>query len=160
MSDYMPTAEVATHVRAALKEAFPGVRFSVRSRTYSGGSSIDVRWTDGPTTNNVDAAVGKFAGSGFDGMTDMKYSLNTTIEGRRVLCDFVQCHRDVSDEWRAELIAELERVSGHTIATDPFDYGQRVPVHVDREGETHRMVETETEYVNTLLHRMTAQRER
>ena len=41
-------AEVAKLLRAALKETFPGVTFSIRSRTYAGGASIDVTWRDGP----------------------------------------------------------------------------------------------------------------
>ena len=47
---YLRCAETAKLLlRAALKEAFPEVAFSVRSRTYAGGASIDVTWRDGPT---------------------------------------------------------------------------------------------------------------
>ena len=45
---YLRCAEVAKLLRAALKETFPGVTFSIRSRTYAGGASIDVTWRDGP----------------------------------------------------------------------------------------------------------------
>jgi hypothetical protein len=38
----------ASNIRAELKKAFPGVKFSVRSETFSGGDSIDVKWMDGP----------------------------------------------------------------------------------------------------------------
>lgn len=41
MTQYMTTAETAKMVRRALGEAFPGVKFSVRSKTYAGGSSND-----------------------------------------------------------------------------------------------------------------------
>lgn len=72
--DYLSCVETAKLVRQALKKAFPGAKFSVRSHTYSGGASIDVSYTDGPTTKEVDAVIGKFGGGGFDGMIDMKYS--------------------------------------------------------------------------------------
>jgi hypothetical protein len=74
MSDYLTAAETAKLVRKALKEAFPKEKFSVRSHTYAGGASIRIGWTDGPQTADVDTVVGKFAGSGFDGMIDLKTS--------------------------------------------------------------------------------------
>jgi len=33
-----------------LKESFPGIKFSVKSSTYSMGASIRIRWLDGPNT--------------------------------------------------------------------------------------------------------------
>lgn len=74
MSDYLSCAETAKLVRKALKEAFPRQKFSVRSSTYSMGASIHVGWTDGPQTADVDKVIGCFAGSGFDGMIDLKTS--------------------------------------------------------------------------------------
>lgn len=70
---WLTVAETAKVVRVALKREFPGVKFSVRSDRYSGGASIDVRWTDGPTSSAVDAVVGDYAGGRFDGMEDLKY---------------------------------------------------------------------------------------
>lgn len=74
MSNYLSCADTAKLVRKALKEAFPGQKFSVRSSTYSMGASINVSWTDGPQTADVDKVIGCFAGSGFDGMIDLKTS--------------------------------------------------------------------------------------
>lgn len=84
---YLRTAETAKLVRAALKPAFPDTRFSVRSSTYSGGSSIRVEWTDGPTTRQVDAVVGVYAGAAFDGMIDLKTHKTTwlcPVHGARI----------------------------------------------------------------------------
>ena len=39
---YLTCAETAKLVRKALKEAFPDVKFSVRSNVYSGGASLSV----------------------------------------------------------------------------------------------------------------------
>lgn len=71
--DYLTVAETAKLVRKALKPAFPGVKFSVRSDSYSGGASIDVYWTDGPTENAVTEVTEGYAGSRFDGQIDLKY---------------------------------------------------------------------------------------
>ncbi len=66
-------ADVARLVRAALRRAFPAVKFSVRSHVYGLGASIHVRWTDGPTTDQVGAVTEGFAGGGFDGAIDLAY---------------------------------------------------------------------------------------
>lgn len=79
MSDvrYLGVAETARLIRPFLKAAWPGVKFSVRSDSYSGGASIRVRWTDGPTTKQVDAVVKPFEGARFDGMIDLKSGVST-----------------------------------------------------------------------------------
>jgi hypothetical protein len=75
MSDkrYISCADTAKLIRPILKREFPGVTFGVTSKTYSMGASIDIQWTDGPTTEQVDRAVGAFKGKGFDGMVDCGY---------------------------------------------------------------------------------------
>ena len=67
---YLAAKDVAVLVRAALKKAFPGVKFSVRS-DYSG---IDVSWVDGPRCREVNEIIGQFSFGGFDGSIDMAYS--------------------------------------------------------------------------------------
>lgn len=139
---YLSAAETAKLVRQALKREFPGVKFSVRSKTYSGGASIDVSWVDGPTSREVDRVVGVFAGSDFDGMIDLKISsqhwLNpdgtaavahaggggSTIPDHfgdpigpnaqlvRFGADYVFTHREISDEWRAGIFALFTQITG------------------------------------------------
>ena len=48
---WVTTADTARLIRSALKAAFPDTKFSVRSRTYAGGSSIDVSY-DGVVMND------------------------------------------------------------------------------------------------------------
>ena len=67
----------AANMRIALKRAFPGVKFSVRMPTGSMVYSIDVRWTGGPTRDEVRECVGDFQSSTFDGMTDGYVSHHT-----------------------------------------------------------------------------------
>lgn len=73
---YIPVADTAKLVRKTLKAEFPGVKFSVRSSSYSGGASIDVSWTDGPTWKSVDDVVGIFESRRFDGTIDMAYGVS------------------------------------------------------------------------------------
>lgn len=65
---------VAKYIRRDLKKVFPTTKFSVRYKSYAGGSSIDVRWTDGPTSAAVNKVAGKYESKGFDGMIDLAYS--------------------------------------------------------------------------------------
>lgn len=53
MSGYKDTTESAKDVRQVLKSEYPSVKFSVRVKRFSGGSSVDVSWTDGPTEREV-----------------------------------------------------------------------------------------------------------
>jgi hypothetical protein len=73
--EYLSCADTAKHIRAALKAAFPGIKFGVRSSTYAGGASIRVGWTDGPTVKMVEEIGGSFAGGRFDGSIDLKSSV-------------------------------------------------------------------------------------
>jgi len=68
---YLSVAETARLIRPQLKAHFPGVKFSVRSSSYAGGASIDISWTDGPTTKEVDSVVGAYESKSFDGSIDL-----------------------------------------------------------------------------------------
>lgn len=72
-TEHISAVDTAKLVRKALRRRFPGVRFSVRTSTYSGGASVRVGWTDGPTSWDVDAVVKPYAGAGFDGSIDLRY---------------------------------------------------------------------------------------
>lgn len=68
----LDVTETAKLIRAQLKKKFPGQKFRVRCERYSGGSSINIGWVDGPTGKQVDDVVRIFAGSSFDSMIDLK----------------------------------------------------------------------------------------
>lgn len=70
---YITLTETAKMIRETLKVAFPRTKFSVRSKSYSGGCSITAHWTDGPTSKQMAAILNRFEGKGFDGMTDCSY---------------------------------------------------------------------------------------
>jgi hypothetical protein len=63
---YIPTTQVAAHLRKQLRSTFPGVKFSVRS----GPSTwIDVTWVDGPDEADVKKLTAPLRGSHWDKYT-------------------------------------------------------------------------------------------
>src|ERR1700733_14744158 len=111
---YVSTTDTAKLIRKALKEAFPGVKFSVKSDSYAGGSSIRVKWTDGPSAAMVESVACTFKGSYFDGMTDCKGNVYALMDGKLTSFgpDFVFCNREDSDAAVARAIAQLTRFWG------------------------------------------------
>lgn len=106
---YISTTDTAKMIRKSLKEAFPGVKFSVVSSKYSGGSSISIKWIDGPTSEQVDEITGRFEGSYFDGSIDYKGSRFAMIGGEQVhfSADFVFTRREYSDEAIVDAVTSL-----------------------------------------------------
>lgn len=105
--------DTAKLVRKDLKRTFPGQKFSVRTDTYSGGSSIRVRWIDGPVESKVQDLAGHYKGANFDGMTD-SYSFYDNMvvseNGPEIVHysnRFIFFNREVSDEGRAKIIDQI-----------------------------------------------------
>jgi hypothetical protein len=115
---YISAADTAKLVRKALASNFPGQLFSVTSKTYSMGASIRVRWTDGPTSSEVDSVVKQFAGADFDPMQDLKeYHDSTHPEtGERVHygADYVFTERSYTRELLEKACKEFEEKWGMT----------------------------------------------
>lgn len=88
----------AKNIRIELKRAYPAVKFSVRTSKYSMGNSIDISWTDGPNSEQVEQITNKYQGGSFDGMTDC-YNYEDSAwtdafgEGK-----YIFCRRDYSDK--------------------------------------------------------------
>jgi len=66
--------DTAKLIRAALKKAFPGVKFSVRAKSYSMGCSIQVGYDADVATSDVRKVVSVFSSTGYDGMIDASYA--------------------------------------------------------------------------------------
>lgn len=74
--DWSPGRLAAENIRRELKREFPAIKFSVRS-DYN---SVDCYWTDGPTTEQVDAITGKYDAGSFNGMEDIyEYDQDATF---------------------------------------------------------------------------------
>ena len=96
MTDYISQTETNKLIRKVLRESFPGVKFSVRTR----GGSTNINWTDGPNANQVERLVSAFEGSYFDGMIDYQGSRFAMLDGREVrfMADFIFTNRHYSDD--------------------------------------------------------------
>lgn len=70
MKELSLVAQAAKAIRRELKKAFPKTKFSVTSKSYSMGNSVQVDWTDGPDTEAVNSIIKKYQYGHFDGMTD------------------------------------------------------------------------------------------
>lgn len=64
-------AGASAAIKAELQAAFKGVKFSVTSESYSGGNSVRISWTDGPTVAEVETISQKYQYGHFNGMEDI-----------------------------------------------------------------------------------------
>ena len=103
MSDYISTKDTAKLLRTALKNSFPGVKFSVRMSTGTAAAWMHVSWSDGPTDLDVRAITGRYEGRSFNGMTDGYDSNGSALvafDGETMprevtyVCDGINTHRD------------------------------------------------------------------
>jgi hypothetical protein len=116
--EYLSCADTAKLIRAALKESFPGVKFSVRSSVYAGGASININYVDGPTSDQVKAVAGMFEGSYFDGMQDYKGLNYGSLDGQEVRfgADFVFVNRSYSVEFLTVMARSVCKKYGVDVA--------------------------------------------
>lgn len=84
----------ASAIRAALRQTFPGVTFSVRMARGTAHGWIDVSWTDGPTSDMVGQVTDRFESSRFSGMDD---SYHATGNAQWSCCGVLH-HRSHSEE--------------------------------------------------------------
>ena len=96
----------AANIRTLLKAEFPGVKFSVKSRRFSGGDAIDVEWIDGPTGSQVDAIIDQFSAGSFDGQTDSYNHRSSAFTQLFGDAQYIHSHRRLSDAAVAAIIAQ------------------------------------------------------
>lgn len=102
---WLSHAEVAVYIRQALKAAFPSVKFSVRSKSYSMGSSVHVSYEKGPRPSEVEKVARSFQGIGFDGMDDSTHYNAVTLPSGEVVRagSYVSVSRPSGPDWKAEV---------------------------------------------------------
>jgi hypothetical protein len=109
-------AKAAAMIRKHLKAAYPNTKFSVRSDSFAGGDSVDISWTDGPTTEQVEQFSRQFQYGDFDGMRDI-YEL-TNRRDDIPQSKYVHCQRsDSRDAYRA-VVAMLNQRRGWNLVVD------------------------------------------
>lgn len=129
--------DTAKLIRRDLRAEFPGTKFSVRGRSFSMGTAIDIGWTDGPLTKTVDAVVRVYQAGHFNGMDDL-YEYESTLVANEdgSLVDvsygakYVQTQRDVSEQRERIYWRELERFVGHKLGKPSTRYGEGPTVDV------------------------------
>lgn len=82
----------AKNMRRELKRVFPKVKFSVTQER--GVSSVRVRWTGGPTRDEVEQVAYKFKRGHFDGMTDSYVSARSPWCSTFGGADYISCTRE------------------------------------------------------------------
>lgn len=112
---YSTAALGSKNLKRELSAAFPGVKFSVRSDTFSGGDSIDVSWELGPTKKQVEAISGKYQEGHFNGMEDIyEYSHGNQwpelFGGAKYVGESRHCPDDVYEQIGRGLCALQHRV--------------------------------------------------
>jgi hypothetical protein len=113
-------ALAAKAIRADLKKAFPGVKFGVRSETFSMGDSATVSWTDGPAVETVKEIADKYQAGDFDGMTD---SYNFRENAPDVSVKFVSCDRSISEALRSLVETDIAaKFSGTSVQISDMAY--------------------------------------
>lgn len=114
---YIDPCDVAKLIRTELKNNFPGIKFTVKTDKYSGGSSIRVGWYDGPTTKEVESVVGHYHGASFDGMQDLKESHDSELNGEIVHYgnDYLFCERKYTKQALEEVAAYLYNKFGWNV---------------------------------------------
>ena len=110
MRELTEAAKAAKAIKAELKEAFPSMKFSVRSSNFSMGNSVNIGWTNGPITEAVEEITNKYQYGHFDGMIDLyKYSNSREDIPQS---KYVFANRTLTDEIRAAKKAEIAEKFG------------------------------------------------
>ncbi len=118
----------SANIKAELERKFPGVTFSVKSDSFSGGNSIDVKWQDGPTVKQVEEITGKYSYGTFDGMTDIyNYDRDRAFANTFGGAKYIHESRNETYEFYAEIAAgmglnmnaeEIKRIAEHRDCTE------------------------------------------
>lgn len=69
-------AGAAAAIKEELTKAFPGIKFSCKSDSFSMGDSVHISWTDGATAAEIQAISGKYQYGHFNGMEDIYENTN------------------------------------------------------------------------------------
>lgn len=124
--EYVDVTEIAKVVRAKLKAAYPGTKFSVRSSKYAGGASIHINYVDGPDTREVDQMLRPLASVKSFNMDDtVNYGATVLDDGRVVYsgANYIFAQRTHSRQALEAAVALHERLwPGSTAGVEVVEY--------------------------------------
>lgn len=114
----------AKNIRLELKQAFPRIKFSVKTRAFSMGDDINVSWTDGPTKKQVEEIIDKYQAGSFDGMVDLyTYEPSAWTEAFGD-AKYILANRSYTNATIATVIDKLKLEYGNAQAPTVEDYNQ------------------------------------
>ena len=111
------TTEVAIIIRSILKTNFKDYNFSVRSKSYAGGSSINISWTNGPTHKEVDSLVKHLQSVSHMDITDLVHHVPfCEHDGEKFnsMADHIFSNRHETVEFITPIAAEAAVKYGYT----------------------------------------------
>jgi hypothetical protein len=107
-------AAASAAIKEELTKAFPGIKFSCKSESFSMGDAARIEWTDGPSPKDVEAITGKYQAGHFDGMTDMYEYSNRDSNLPQV--KYVTERRNITEEFKKLVTDQLVELMGDTSA--------------------------------------------
>ena len=144
----------AKNIRIELKENFPDVKFSVRSKSFSMGNDINISWIDGPPNSAVRKITDKYQGGSFDGMVDLYTHSASKFNDEYGSAKYVFAQRDTSidaDLYLVHLVCKKYGVHKTDIGLKIKESNGHRWVHVDNTAKAG------DEYFSTMMHRESAE---
>jgi len=137
-------ALAGANIRKELKHKFPATKFSVTTETFSGGTSLDVIWTDGATEAEIQAITNKYEYGSFNGMEDI-YEYDKNHDGSYGDVKYLHTKRHCSKEAMQEVLKEIDK---NNIEIKVSDYDGHAFIQEDEytESEVYRKFRNKSFY--------------
>lgn len=133
-------ARAAKNMKIELQQAFPHVKFSVRSESFSMGNAVRVSWDNGPCTKTVDEITDKYQYY-VDKYTNDNSATASAVSVVLGQSKYVSTSRDVSPELREQVGRDICKEFGEEYDTNARIGNQWLSdcvhqaLHVDIAGE-------------------------
>lgn len=131
MRNTTTAATAAKEIRKELKAKFPTVKFTVKSKSYSGGNSINITWFNGVTESDVNEITSKYEMGHFDGMTDMYEYSNSRDDLPQVKYLFL--NRNYTQEVMQSVVDQVAK-GEFEVKVQSWDNSAYIEMDYNREG--------------------------
>lgn len=144
----------AKNIRVELKEAFPGHKFSVKSKSFSMGDSVDVRWVDGPTTKEVDGIIDKYQHGHFNGMEDIYESNYTSFHDKHGSTKYTGSSRTLSFDAEVQILNLISEKYGVDVEQMEISKEKSYCGKYDKAKYNYNLrIENANEWLSTMVYR-------
>jgi len=130
-------ALAGANIRKELKHKFPNQKFSVTTDSFSGGTSLHVKWIDGVTEAEVQAITNKYEYGSFNGMEDI-YEYDKDHDGSYGEVKYLQTDRKFSKEAYEEALQHRDRLD---IEIKVSSYDSSAWIDIPDRDESYRIYE-------------------